>query len=81
MAFATEKLSDKPITWQVALRLARARVSALANAGQDIGDIQTLAGAVRYTELSPTGSETWGTDRQSEIVAAINGPIAHLFFA
>ena len=30
---------------------------------------------VRYTELSPTGSETSGTDRQSEIVAAINGPI------
>ena len=33
---------------------------------------------VRYTELSPTGSETSGTDRQSEIVAAINGPITHL---
>ena len=33
---------------------------------------------VRYTELSPTGSETWGTDRQSESVAATNGPIAHL---
>ena len=32
----------------------------------------------RYTELSPTGSETSGTDRQSESVAAINGPIAHL---
>ena len=28
---------------------------------------------VCYTELSPTGSETSGTDRQSEIVAAING--------
>ena len=25
-----------------------------------------------HTELSPTGSETWGTDRQSEIVAAPN---------
>ena len=34
---------------------------------------------VRYTVLSPTGSETSGTDRQSEIVAAINGPIAHLW--
>jgi hypothetical protein len=34
---------------------------------------------VRYTELSPTGSEISGTYRQSEIVAAINGPIAHLF--
>ena len=33
---------------------------------------------VRYTELSPTGSETSGTDRQSEIVAATNGPITHL---
>ena len=33
---------------------------------------------VRYTELSTTGSETSGTDRQSEIVAAINGPITHL---
>ena len=33
------------------------------------------SGTVRYTELSPTGSETSGTDRQSEIVAAINGPI------
>jgi hypothetical protein len=32
--FATEKLSDKQITWQVALRFARARLSALANAGQ-----------------------------------------------
>jgi hypothetical protein len=30
---------------------------------------------VRYTELSPTGSETSGTDRQSEIVVAISGPI------
>ena len=30
---------------------------------------------VCYTELSPTGSETSGTDRQSESVAAINGPI------
>jgi hypothetical protein len=29
---------------------------------------------VRFTELSPTGSETSSTDRQSEIVAAINGP-------
>ena len=29
----------------------------------------------RYTELSPTGSETSGTDRQSEIVAATSGPI------
>ena len=34
---------------------------------------------VRYTELSATGSETSGTDRQSQIVAAINGPITHLF--
>ena len=34
---------------------------------------------VRYTVLSPTGSETSGTDRQSEIVAAINGPIAHFW--
>ena len=33
---------------------------------------------VRYTELSPTGSETWGTDRLPESVAAINGPITHL---
>ena len=33
---------------------------------------------VRYTELPPTGSETSNTDRQSEIVAAINGPITHL---
>jgi hypothetical protein len=39
--------------------------------------IQT-SGTVRHTELSPTGSETSGTDRQSEIVAAINGPITHL---
>ena len=33
---------------------------------------------IRYRalhELSPTGSETSGADRQSEIVAAINGPI------
>ena len=29
---------------------------------------------VFYTELSPTGSETSGTDRQSEIVTAIIGP-------
>jgi hypothetical protein len=34
---------------------------------------------VRYTVLSPTGSETSGTDRQSEIVAAINGPIAQFW--
>jgi hypothetical protein len=40
--------------------------------------IKNIRRAVRYTELSPTGSETSGTDRQSEIVAAINGPIAHL---
>jgi hypothetical protein len=33
---------------------------------------------VRYTELTATGSETSGTDRQSEIVAANNGPITHL---
>ena len=33
---------------------------------------------VRYTELSPTGSETSGAEWQSEIVAAINGPITHL---
>jgi hypothetical protein len=33
---------------------------------------------VRYTELSPTGSEISGTYRQSESVAAINGPITHL---
>ena len=33
---------------------------------------------VRHTELSPTGSETSGTYRQSESVAAINGPITHL---
>ena len=33
---------------------------------------------VRYTELTATGSETSGTDRQSEIVAAISGPITHL---
>ena len=38
------------------------------------------SGTVRYTELSPTGSETSGADRQSEIVAAINGPIAHLLW-
>ena len=42
---------------------------------QDTRAVQTLAGAVRYTELQPTGSETSDTDRQSEIVAAINGPI------
>ena len=41
--------------------------------------IQT-SGTVRYTELSPTGSETSGADRQSEIVAAINGPITHLLW-
>jgi hypothetical protein len=63
---------------QVALRLACAKVSALANAGQDTRAIQTLAGAARYTELQPTGSETSDTDRQSEIVAANNGPITHL---
>src|ERR1700722_15242307 len=34
---------------------------------------------VRYTVLSPTGSETSGTDRQCGIVAAINGPIAHFW--
>ena len=33
---------------------------------------------VRYTELTATGSETSGTDWQSEIVAAISGPITHL---
>ena len=32
---------------------------------------------VRYT-VSPTGLETSGADRQSEIVAANNGPITHL---
>ena len=84
LPFASEKLSDKQITWQVALRLARARVSALANAGQDTRAIQAWLGhkniryAVRYAELSPTGSEISGTDRQSESVAAINGPITHL---
>ena len=31
---------------------------------------------VRHTELSPTGSETSGTDRQSEIVAA-SGTVRH----
>jgi hypothetical protein len=30
------------------------------------------------TELTATGSETSGTDRQSQMVAAINGPITHL---
>ena len=35
----------------------------------------------RYTELSPTGSETSATDRQSEIVAANNGPITHLLYS
>src|SRR5215471_4078061 len=35
--------------------------------------IQT-SGTVRYTEFSPTGSETSGTDGRSEIVAAIDGP-------
>jgi hypothetical protein len=39
---------------------------------------QNYSNMVRHTELSPTGSETSGTDRQSEIVAAINGPITHL---
>jgi Phage integrase family len=33
---------------------------------------------VRHTELSPAGSEISGADRQSETVAAINGPIALL---
>jgi hypothetical protein len=42
--------------------------------------IQT-SGTVRYTELSPTGSETWGTDRQSESVEATNGPIAPFLVA
>src|SRR5580704_16721163 len=35
---------------------------------------------VRYTVLSPTGSETSGTVRQCGIVAATNGPIAPFFF-
>ena len=37
---------------------------------------------IRYSALtvSPTGSETSGADRQSEIVAAINGPITHLLW-
>ena len=35
---------------------------------------------VRHTELSPTGSEISGTDRQSATVAAINGPITHLLW-
>ena len=39
---------------------------------------QSYSNMVRYTELSPTGSETSDTDRQSEIVAANNGPITHL---
>ena len=38
--------------------------------------MKTSGNTVRHTELSPTGSESSGTDRQSEIVAAINGPIA-----
>ena len=82
MAFATEKLSDKQITWQVALRLVRARISTLANAGQDARAIkhvryterrtgcQSYSSMVRYTELSPTGSEISGAEWQSEIVAA-----------
>jgi hypothetical protein len=40
---------------------------------------QSYSSMVRHTELSPTGSETSGTDRQSESVAAIIGPITHLF--
>jgi hypothetical protein len=58
--------------------VGRARVSASANGGQDTRAIQALAGAVRYTELQPTGSEISGTYRQSQIVAANNGPITHL---
>jgi hypothetical protein len=67
------RLSDKQITWQVALRLVRARIRALANAGQDARAIQTSCATPK---LSPTSSKTSGTDRQSESVAAINGPIA-----
>ena len=40
---------------------------------------QSCSNMVRHTELSPTGSEISGADRQSEIVAAIIGPITHLF--
>ena len=36
---------------------------------------------VRHTELSPTGSEISGTDRQSESVAAINGPCMDVWTA
>jgi hypothetical protein len=35
---------------------------------------QSYSDMSRYTELSPTGSEISSTDRQSESVAAINGP-------
>ena len=38
--------------------------------------IKNIRRTVRYTERSPTGSETSGADRQSESVAATNGPIA-----
>jgi hypothetical protein len=34
---------------------------------------QSYSSMVRYTELSPTGSEISGAEWQSEIVAAING--------
>jgi hypothetical protein len=51
MAFATEKLSDKQIAWQVALRLVRARLSAFERRT----GYQSYSNMVRHTELSPTG--------------------------